>query len=250
MKKIVKKIFQSFDYDIVKTSKGDNFPGDFNDDHKRIIKLVEPFTMTSRARLFSLIEAVKYISKHNIEGDIVECGVWKGGSMLAVSEVLTSLKDTNRDLYLYDTFEGMSEPTEYDKTAENAKASTLMKEDENKEANEVWAYATLDTVKKTMAISSYNPERIHYVKGKVEDTIPQTLPEKIALLRLDTDWYESTHHELVHLFPLLATGGILIIDDYGYWQGAKKAVDEYFQGKEPRIFLSRVDDTARIAVKH
>jgi hypothetical protein len=85
--------------------------------------------------------------------------------------------------------------------------------------------------------------------GKVEDTIPADIPEKIALLRLDTDWYESTKHELIHLFPRLQKGGVLIIDDYGFWKGARKAVDEYFAENNIQILLNRIDDTGRMAIK-
>jgi O-methyltransferase len=90
---------------------------------------------------------------------------------------------------------------------------------------------------------------VRLVKGKVEDTVPKNAPEKIALLRLDTDWYESTRRELVHLFPRLVPGGVLIIDDYGHWQGARKAVDEYIAGNQVKILLNRVDYTGRIGVK-
>ena len=72
------------------------------------------------------------------------------------------------------------------------------------------------------------------------------MPERIALLRIDTDWYESTRHELVHLYPRLSPGGVLIIDDYGHWQGARKAVDEYFQAG---LFLNHIDYTGRLAIK-
>jgi len=92
-------------------------------------------------------------------------------------------------------------------------------------------------------------ERIHYVKGMVEDTVPEQAPEKIALLRLDTDWYESTRHELEHLFPRLSSGGILIIDDYGHWAGAKEATDEFIARHRLQLFLSRIDYTGRLAVK-
>jgi hypothetical protein len=83
----------------------------------------------------------------------------------------------------------------------------------------------------------------------VEDTIPGNMPKKIALLRLDTDWYESTKHELTHLFPLLQSNGVLIIDDYGHWEGARKAVNEYISDKHIRILLNRIDYTGRIAIK-
>jgi O-methyltransferase len=85
--------------------------------------------------------------------------------------------------------------------------------------------------------------------GKVEDTFPKDTPDKIAILRLDTDWYESTRHELIHLYPKLSIGGVLIIDDYGHWEGARKAVDEYINDNTLRILLNRIDYTGRIAVK-
>ena len=74
-------------------------------------------------------------------------------------------------------------------------------------------------------------------------------PDKIALLRLDTDWYESTKHELLHLYPILAMHGLLILDDYGIWAGCQKAVDEYFSERKIKIFLSRIDDSCRAAIK-
>lgn len=226
-----------------------SFPTDFEALHKEIIDKAEPFTMTSPERMFSLMEAVKHITRYRIPGAIVECGVWKGGSMLTVAETLVKLNDLSRDLFLYDTFEGMSAPTEVDENFAGRKADQLLRSNTQKEQNLVWAYSTLDTVKATMALSSYPSDKINYQKGKVEDTIPHTMPAQIALLRLDTDWYESTKHELEHLFPLLQPGGILIIDDYGFWKGARKAVDEYFAQNNISIFLSRIDDTGRIAVK-
>lgn len=205
--------------------------------------------MTSPERLFGLIEASKYIVEQQIDGAFVECGVWKGGSMLAAAETLIQKKDTSRQLFLYDTFEGMPPPTEEDKSFDGAKAENLLNQNLDKEQNLVWAYSTLEQVKSTMALSTYPASNIHFIKGKVEDTIPDTLPDKIALLRLDTDWYESTKHELVHLFPKLERGGVLIIDDYGHWKGARKAVDEYFQNNNVRILLNRLDETGRIAIK-
>lgn len=225
-------------------------PDDFEEDHRAIVAKVTPYTMTSPARIFGLIEAVKYVSRQGITGDIVECGVWKGGSMLAAAETLVSLKDTGRTLYLYDTFEGMPAPTEEDLDFSGTKAATLLEERKaNKDEDVVWAYSALDTVKSTMGLCSYPAQQTKYVVGKVEDTIPATVPASIAILRLDTDWYESTKHELIHLFPRLQQGGVLIIDDYGHWQGARKAVDEYFRDNQIRILLNRIDETGRIAVK-
>ena len=241
MKTLIRKILQKFNYDIIKLNRQHApVPSDFEDLHKNIFGKVKNNTMTSPERIYSLIEAVKYVEQHNIPGDIVECGVWKGGSMMAVAETLMNLRSSSRDLYLYDTYEGMSEPTEHDKTYYGESASALLESDANKEKNLVWAYSALETVQHGMESTGYPKEKIHYVIGKVEDTIPATIAKQIAILRLDTDWYESTLHELIHLFPHLSRNGVLILDDYGHWQGARKAVDEYIQQHQIRILLNRI----------
>lgn len=249
IKEFIRKQLIKRGYDIIKLNKSRQWPIDFEKDHRSIIEKVEPFTMTSQERIYGLVEAVKYVLNNKIEGDIVECGVWKGGSMLAIAEVLIKNNDTTRELFLYDTYEGMSQPSEHDVNFTDQKAEELLVSNENKEENTVWAYSTLDVVKQTMSLSGYPQNKIHYVKGKVEETIPATLPGTISLLRLDTDWYESTKHELIHLFPKLVKGGVLIIDDYGFWKGARKAVDEYLAENNIRILLNRLDETGRIAVK-
>jgi O-methyltransferase len=249
MKSLIQKIAGIFNYEIYRKNTHPTLPDDFESLHKLIFSRVANHTMTSPERIYSLIEAVHYIEKNKIEGAIVECGVWKGGSMMAVAETLKESKIFSRNLYLYDTFEGMPPPTRNDKTLSGETAETLLAVDKNKEKNTVWAYSTIETVKEGMKSTGYPGDKIIYVRGKVEETIPSTVPPGIALLRLDTDWYESTYHELIHLFPLLAPGGILILDDYGYWQGARKAVDDYFDSHPSRIFLSRIDETGRIAIK-
>ena len=100
-----------------------------------------------------------------------------------------------------------------------------------------------------MALTGFPADRAVFVPGKVEETIPASAPERIALLRLDTDWYESTYHELVHLYPRLEAGGVLILDDYGHFEGARRAVDRYFDENGARPLLTRVDYTARVGVK-
>jgi len=217
-------------------------PYDFSKDELRIIKYVEPYTMTSKERIISLIRAINYISKTKVKGDIVECGVWKGGSMMAAAMTLSKLKDTRR-LWLYDTFEGMTMPDRNDVSSYNN--SALKEWDKNK----AWCYSSLDEVRKNISMTLYPKQFIKFVQGKVEDTIPTNVPEEISILRLDTDWYKSTKHELQHLFPRITKGGIIIIDDYGYWKGAKKAVDEYIKKNNINIFLSRIDETGRIGVK-
>lgn len=251
MVNIFRLLLKKFNYDLVKRQPAGDVPlPDFEPIHQDIFEKVKNHTMTDPERIYSLIEAVRYIEKNKITGDIVECGVWKGGSMMAVAHTL--IRETGnkeRRLFLYDTFEGMPPPTEADTTYYGASAEELMQKDDDKEKNTVWAYATLDTVKAGMKSTGYPESQVLLVEGKVEDTIPKVMPDSIALLRLDTDWYESTKHELIHLFPLLVKGGVLILDDYGHWQGARKAVDEYFAEKKIQILLNRIDNTGRIAVK-
>ena len=227
-----------------------NTPFDIPEEDKLAIFAVEEFTMTSLERRFHLLQSVRHIVKHRLPGAMVECGVWRGGSMMLVAKTLMECGDTSRDLYLYDTFEGMSEPTEADRdfAAESA-ASRLDSEAGVKADSGVWAISGLDEVKRNMATTGYPPKRIHYIQGKVEDTIPGTVPDQIALLRLDTDWYESTAHELTHLYPRLVSSGVLIIDDYGYWQGARKAVDEFLAKSTDKLLLHRIDNNGRGMVK-
>ncbi|MGH8777045.1 MAG: TylF/MycF/NovP-related O-methyltransferase [Jiangellaceae bacterium] len=222
------------------------FPGDYDEDFREIITAVRPYTMTGSDKLHALIAATKYIQQHAIPGDVVECGVWRGGSMHAVARVLDAAGDRSRDLYLFDTFEGMPPPTEKDRRIDGRSAETLLAASD-KTAN-VWAYATLEDVQAGFQNVPYPTERIHYVQGKVEDTIPDHAPEQISLLRLDTDWYESTRHELEHLYQRLVSGGVLIIDDYGWWQGSRDATEEFLRTTGERLLLVRAG-TGRIAVK-
>jgi O-methyltransferase len=211
------------------------------------IELAKPHTMTSHHRLQALILAIRYVHRRKLSGALVECGVWRGGSMFAVARTLLDLGDTTRELYLYDTFSGMPPPSNEDRRhTDGALASSLLLDPREEQTR---AIAGIETVKTTMAQSGYPSERLHYVPGKVEDTIPGVAPDTIAVLRLDTDWYSSTLHELEHLYSRLAPGGVLIIDDYGWWEGARKAVDEFFSKCEHPPLLNVIDETGRIAVR-
>jgi hypothetical protein len=227
----------------------DTFPDDIDLEARTIITKVRNYTMTSVERQVSLINATRYIVKNKILGDFVECGVWRGGSMMAAAYSLQNLGELDRNLYLFDTFEGMAAPTNQDVTYSNIDALTLLSESSKDDSKSIWCYSSLDEVKTNIESTKYNPQKIHLIKGKVEETIPNCIPEKIALLRLDTDWYESTRHELEHLFPRLVSGGVLIIDDYGHWKGCQKATDEYIEKNNIPILLNRIDYTGRIAIK-
>jgi hypothetical protein len=224
-------------------------------DARRIVEQAVPHTMTSVPRLVSVVDAVRYCEARALPGAFAECGVWRGGSVLAMILTLQQLGAEEREIYLYDTFEGMTEPTEHDVSPVAPPAlETWQQARENDERP--WAQMfgsevfSEDDVRRTVLSTGYPPERVHFVRGPVEETLPTGAPGQLALLRLDTDWYESTRHELVHLYPRLTDGGVLIVDDYGHWQGARRAVDEYFATSAPPLLLNRIDYTGRIAVKH
>lgn len=246
---ILRKIAKKLGFNTIPYRAEEIYSADVSASLIETYKKVKPYTMTSPERVFALCEAVKYIHEKNIEGGIVECGVWKGGSMMAVAETLISSGDSSRNLYLFDTFEGMAPPTDKDVDIAGVTAESLLKQSDKTKDDSVWCRATLEMVKSAVNSVGYPSEKIHFVKGMVEQTIPLNAPDKIALLRLDTDWYESTKHEMEHLFPRLVKGGVLIIDDYGHWKGARKAVDEYLEKNKVKILLNRIDYTGRIAVK-
>lgn len=208
---------------------------------------VSPFTMTSPERIAGLTHAVRHVVRNGIPGACVECGVWRGGSSMAVCLSLLDERVKDRDIFLYDTFSGMSEPTQEDLDCEGNRASDQLSE--TPRGKGVWCEASIQDVEANMRSTGYPWERIHLVRGKIEDTIPATIPDGIALLRLDTDWYESTRHELEHLYAKLCVGGVLILDDYGHWQGARKAVDEFFRSRDEQPLLMPLDFTGRIMVK-
>jgi O-methyltransferase len=227
---------------------------DASDNDRRIINAALPYTMTGAARLLALIDAVRYCAARSIPGAFAECGIWRGGSALAMILTLQELGLADRHIYLYDTFEGMTEPTVHDVSAVDPPALETWRraqDDDQRPWSELFASDVFseDAVRRLLAGTGYAPELLHFVRGPVEETLPDHAPDTLALLRLDTDWYESTRHEMTHLFPRLVTGGVLIVDDYGHWQGARKAVDEYLRAESRALLLNRIDYTARIAVK-
>jgi O-methyltransferase len=218
-----------------------------DEEARRIIGLVIPRTMTGTAKLFGMIEALRYIDRVEVPGEIVECGVWRGGSMQAAALTLLECNDTERELHLFDTFEGMPPPSDVDVRLKDGQTAEELMRTSDKDAA-IWAIAGLDDVKQEMAETSYPSEKIFYHQGRVEETIPDQAPDQIALLRLDTDWYESTGHELGHLYDRLSPGGILIIDDYLYWEGSYRATREWLDETGERLFLVPMGQ-AVVAVK-
>jgi O-methyltransferase len=251
MKQLLRRVVRASGFDIVRyrgAPPAKALPADVPEPDREILARIGPYTMTSIERQLALIHAVRYVARHGIEGSIVECGVWRGGSSMAAALTLLQEGQADRDLFLYDTFEGMTAPTDVDRTADGTPARAHLEADRRKER--YWCIAGLEDVRQNMASTGYPAERLHFVQGPVERTLPACLPGgPLAVLRLDTDWYESTRHELVHLFPRLSRRGVLLIDDYGHWQGARKAVDEYLSELADPYFLHRIDYTGRLLIK-
>ena len=221
-------------------------PHDFDYETRATFEAVKHYTMTSPERVYALCNAVRYVVGNGISGSIVECGVWRGGSAMAAARTLLEVGDRSRELVLFDTFDGMVAPGEEDLRYDDASALDLLTSEDPRRQRSLWAKVSFDEVKRAMSSVGYPEDRIRYVKGPVEESLPHSAPKSIAILRLDTDWYESTKHELVHLFPRIVDGGVLLIDDYGAWQGARKAVDEYMSEHSLSMLLNRIDDTGRI----
>lgn len=209
---------------------------------------VKPFTMTSMERVVALCQSIAYLEKEGIPGAIVECGVWRGGSVMAAALALLALQSTQREIYLYDTFAGMTEPDACDIDWQGRAAHAILGQT-SAEAELVRAACPLHEVKEALMRTRYPWEKFRFVPGPVERTIPAHIPDQIALLRLDTDWHQSTAHELTHLYPRLSAGGVLIVDDYGHWRGARKAVDDYFCWHGIADPLRTIDFTARLSIK-
>jgi|SRR5579864_561953 len=206
-------------------------------------------TMTSVERLYALYKAVEYVVRADIPGDFVECGVWRGGSVMMMALALQAFGGVGRRLHCFDTFEGMPLPSERDIRHDTGEpAVDLLAQNPDRESG-FWARAPLEEVQRNLARTGYPADLILYCRGRVEDTLPASAPETVALLRLDTDWYHSTKHELLCLYPRVAAGGVLIIDDYGFFRGARQATDEYFAESGAPMLLNRIDNTGRIGVK-
>jgi hypothetical protein len=249
MKRIIKRLVRRTGFDIVRY-RPNHEPAklrDLTDREIEIVRSVKPYTLTGDERIVALLNAIGYVADRKIPGAIAECGVWRGGSMMAVALTLLQQGDSSRHLYLYDTFEGMSEPTKHDKSFDGRSAQSQLERDPV--GTGIWCRSPIEDVRANVLSTGYPQENVHFIQGKVEETLPSKRPERLALLRLDTDWYESTKHELIHLFPVLDPRGVLIIDDYGHWQGARQAVDEYFTEHKLNVYLHRVDYTCRVGVR-
>ncbi len=246
-KNLIKRIFDISGYTIINNKQ---IIVELSEKDKSLIEIVEKYTMTPRIRIFNLLQALRHLKEKSIEGDYVECGVWKGGNILLFKKFLNNEETQNRNIYAYDTFEGMTDPDENDfEISTNIKSKYLLENDYHKKTNN-WGVCSLEDVKKNILINKSDLEDINFVKGDVLKTLNNEnyIPKKISLLRLDTDWYQSTKKELEVLYERVSAGGIIIIDDYGHWGGSKKAVDEFFSNKY--VWMHYVDYACRLIIKN
>ena len=249
----IKKIFNIFNYKVEHVNswylRQENLISEMSEKETDIVKKIQPFTMCKTANHWAIIQSLKHIKKNNIQGDLVECGVYKGGNIILYKKIIDQIS-IKKKIFAYDTFEGMAEPGEHDKDLKDVNALETFKKYQSSKVS--WCYSNIDEVKENIAKFGINCENdFIFIKGKVEETLleKKNLPEKISLLRLDTDFYESTKIELEVLFPRLQPGGVLIIDDYGHWKGSKKAVDEYFDLKNNFCWFHRIDYASRLLIK-
>jgi O-methyltransferase len=208
-------------------------------------------TAASAERLYAVYLAMRYIVAAGVEGDIVECGVWRGGNCMLAALTLMALGDESRSVWLYDTFSGMTDPTERDRDVYGGAAGDMRGQTFSAEGRPTpfQFVASRDEFAANMAATGFPAHRAHYVEGPVEETLPAQRPRRIALLRLDTDWYASTSHSMRHLYPLLSQGGVLLLDDYGDWPAVREAVHECLDDLGEMLLLNRIDNTGRIAIR-
>ena len=250
IKKIIIKILLLFDFELKKINKMPDMLELETDEKKIIDDIIEKrLSMSSPSRLIATLIAVKHVCNLKIKGDFVECGVWRGGNSIIALKMINKLRE-NKNIWLYDTFEGMTKPSEHDYENNTGKKAIIEYNQNQRDDHSNWCYASLEDVKEN--INKFKSSlKINFIKGDITETLENVhnIPEAISVLRLDTDWYESTKKELEILYPRLSVGGVLIIDDYGHWGGCKKAVDEYFEknGKKPLLIPS--DYTGRISIK-
>ena len=252
MKKFVEKIARSILKRVVVNEDREFIsPVEFTKTDTDIFNFVlnNNLTVVGSLRLIATIMSCKYVIENNIYGDFVECGVWRGGNSIA-AKLIFEAYDCDKKVHLFDTFSGLTEPSNVDMTNDGTTGREFIARNSNDD-NKVF-YIPLENVNNNFANASVDMSGVNFVKGDVCETLldGRNVPKQIAILRLDTDWYESTKIEMEILYPLLSKKGVLLIDDYGHWVGARKAVDEFFANSEySRPFFQYTDNTGRAGIK-
>lgn len=196
-----------------------------------LFRRVRSHTMCSNARLRGLYQGITYVVINNVIGDVVECGCARGGSAALMALTLKQL-EARRPLWLFDTFEGLPAPTS---------------DDPDYEIADLFTGSCLGPIEEVQQLFERLQvfEQVHLVKGLFQETLPRSDIRQIALLHIDGDWYESVKTCLDHLYDRVTPGGIIQLDDYGYWKGARKAVDEFLERRSIDVPLKRLDYSGR-----
>ena len=253
LKKLFLKILETKGYHLRKLNEDfDKLPIELTKQDKKIIDYIvdKNLSMTTLPRLITTVKACKYILKNKIHGDFIECGVWRGGHAIIAKKIFEA-NGSDKEVYLYDTFSGMTQPEEKDISYITKKRALIDYKTHQRDLYNDWCYASLEDVKNNCIEAGLNMDGLHFIKGDVCETLDDklNLPNKISIIRLDTDWYKSTIKELEVLYPILSKNGVLMVDDYGHWQGSKQAVDEYFDRMGFTPLLNLTDYSARICIK-
>ena len=248
------KFLSSYGYQIKRLSSDlEQFNEDFVG--SQILEFAYKRSMQTRDSLYNLWLIGEYLEANKIKGDIVECGVWRGASIQLLTGQSLFMKWPSREFYMFDTFSGMTEPTFHDVRLKDKIPAHILGWKHNLETTGashlkgIPAYATLQDVKNGFSELGVDENHLNFIQGDVLATIPKFGPSEISLLRIDTDWYESTKHILEHFYPRLVTGGVLILDDFDYWEGAREATVEFFNARGLSPLLIRQGGGGRIYVK-
>jgi O-methyltransferase len=201
----------------------------------------KPYTCLSVERFYNIFKSIEYIAHSGIPGDIIECGVFLGGSIVGAAQFAKHFGIEDRRFYMFDTFEGFPISTiETDISGAAQDLSSL----------KIFNNSFRHIVERNIEISSISKAQFTLVQGKVEETLKRDRDiQEVAYLRLDTDYFASTLVELEILYPKLSQGGVFIIDDYGHFEGARAAVDSFFQRLDRQPLLQRIDYTGRCGVR-
>lgn len=202
----------------------------------RLYRRVRNITVCSNARLRGLHRAIRHVVAHSVPGDVVECGAALGGSAALMGLTLKRLGATDRTLWVFDTFEGLPAPTPDDPDQSIAALYTGT------------FVGTIAEVTASFRKLEILPQA-RLIKGLFEETLRSTDIGPIAVLHIDGDWYASVKTCLERLYDKVVDGGVIQFDDYGYWKGARKAVDEFLASRSISHRLKRLDYSGRQLIK-
>ena len=257
MKAPLKSLLDSLGYEVKRKAPATEFFDiEFDREAHGKISVVRAHSMLPYARLYSLYEQAVYCEQASVRGSFVECGTWKGGAIGLMALANLAHGASRRDLHLFDSFEGIPEP---DETMDGARAVHEARAAGSGAQGSLVALRDLYDSAGTLEVNralleetiGYDPGHLHYHQGWFQETLPREAATagEIAILRLDGDWYASTKVCLDYLFDRVVDGGFVIIDDYGRYDGCRKAVDDFLRREGIVTYLHRIDNEGRYLIK-